>query len=221
MSDNNNFLRELGGGVAGLFAGRLLSSSALNSLGSSIDEVTGPLTKSDERLLRGILNKETADKVKFQKQPRIGNLFSPGSRPPHINLDPSRTSVSVGLHEIGHAMDTKSRLASILRSNKARIGGGVLSSMSVVPAAILGSQIVDDNVSANTALATAGMAGLGSLPIIAEEIRATRNANRLARKYRLGKLKGLKRALGTYGIAAIAPALAGLGFGLGSRMMGK
>lgn len=226
-------------GLGGYSAAGALAGGANQVLSGSLSKTLGGMNDNNFNRLKDILSREVGDsavllqsnKPNHQRFVGLGALSElvndhkiPLERARNIdqivNLQRGNTSTSVGLHEIGHAMKPRTRLGNLLRSDNARMLAQVSNNVSMIPASILAYTLArgEGGLTNPTTLGVAGATAAtiaGYAPILAEEIRATRNANNLAKKYNIGKLRGLRRALGTYGIGAVAPALLGLGTGMG------
>lgn len=121
---------------------------------------------------------------------------------PTLTIDPNRHSKSTLLHELGH-LDPRNRPKSMPFTYA---GGKLLSAWLGIPFGWAAGKDL-----ANGEFGTASQIGAGAvtasmIPVLREEIRASNNARRYAKQLGWGKPKGLKRALGTYGISALTAA---------------
>ena len=221
--------------LGGMLVGSSVPSSIGSSLGRSLADEMGDLSLNDKNRLKSILRKEfnpgevrvvmsgepnfQGDYDSIPSHLRDTHKIKPGQKV--VNLTEGRTSLPVALHELGHAQEPKSSLSRLLRNSNVRGYGGLLSSLGFIPASYVGRRFAEGSDISPWAIAGTVLGALGSTPVLAEELRATRNANRLAKKHNIGKLRGLRRAFGTYLAGAAVPVMAGLGAGTALGIGGK
>lgn len=199
-----------GGIVGGAFAGMLVPE-LINRL------AVYPSFKSTQKVKRDnvaelvkILGQIELDKPIDVKGGQL-DAFNPRTR---TILLGQPTSMSAGLHELGHAMSPKNLIEKL--SNKLYIPSRALGPLGIIPSYYAAKS--DDPM---TSAGLFGLSGAISAPMIIEEMRASRNARNIAKKYNLPKLKGLKRALSTYLLTAAAPVTGGIGAYMAGSYFGK
>jgi len=151
----------------------------------------GPASK---RQLGELYRSMGAKRVKITRAP-VGEHFNPATRT--ISLRP-RTSAAVAAHELGHATGRNVPLKAYGVSKRVVYGG----------APMLANVFLDPESRAAKAMPWVGAAG--SLPVLAEEGRATWRAMKALRRAGLSRWTGVKQlapAFGTYLLGAAVPAV--------------